>query len=320
MENKLLVLNQLFDAVGITELGIEKIYNYLLKNKRIDDLKSVCKRLDLTLKRGYKINSVLSSLGLVQIYDRPMKIILKTPILALWQQIITNRLEELKEEFDKRLAKCENTFEKFIASYNLKEEDAPQEPVEFLNHSLKNIESLYYPFLADNQCKMALGIRYENILITKLKGEDISKINKEYKDIIYNGIKEIANNLARIDIKVVFNSDLIEELLDCREYEIILDILNTIDFQFNQFTVKVTQTNLSNFSLLDDKLVQPSFDPSNKLLGCYISRDKDIYKVFADKFDELFKNGIIINEYIKNNTVLKSKPLTEFQKFVLCLL
>jgi len=320
MDDNLLILDQLFNSVGITELGIEKIYNYLLKNKRIDDLKKVCKKLDLTLKRGYKINSVLSNLGLVQIYDRPMKIILRTPVVQIWQKIITNRIEELKEAFDKKVKRCDETFEKFIDTFNLKEEEVSQEPVEFINYSLESIESLYYPFLAKNSCKLALGIRYENPLMIKLKNESIDKINEKYKNFIHNGMKKIAENLPNIDIKVAFNSDLIQELLNTREYRILLDILDDIEFQFESLNVKITKTNLSNFSLVDEKLLQPSFDPSNKLLGAYISRNTDIYNVFADKFGELFKNGISINEYIRNDDDIKASPLTKNQKFILCLL
>ncbi|TFF98214.1 MAG: hypothetical protein EU547_02205 [Promethearchaeota archaeon] len=320
MDRALLVLDQLFTSIGITELGIEKIYNFLLKNKRIDDLKKVCKQLDLTLKRGYKINSVLSSLGLVQIYDRPMKIILRTPVVQIWQKILNQRIEDLKNELNESVRQCERTFDNFIETFNLKEEEISQEPVEFINYSLDSIESLYYPFLAQNECKLALGIRYENILMIKLKNESIDKINGNYKDIIYKGMKKISENLQNIDISVVFNNDLIQELLNTREYRIILDILDDIKFRFNVFQVKVTTTNLSNFCLVDGKLSQPSFDPSNKLLGAYISRNMDIYNVFADKFDELFKNGISINEYIKENDDIKTNPLTELQKFVLCLL
>lgn len=320
MDENLLVLDQLFTSVGITELGIEKIYNYLLEHKRIDDLKNVCKKLDLTLKRGYKINSVLSNLGLVQIYDRPMKIILRTPVVQIWQKIITNRIEELKEEFDEKVNRCDKTFENFIDTFNLREDEVSQEPVEFINYSLDSIESLYYSFLADNKCKLALGIRYENILMIKLRNESINTINEEYKDLIYNGIKKISKNLPTINIKVVFNKDLIHELLNTREYRILLDILDDIEFQFKKFNVKITKTNLSNFSLVDKKLLQPSFDPSNKLLGAYISRNSDIYNVFADKFDELFKNGTPINDYIKEDEEIKANPLNNFQKFILCLL
>ncbi|MFW9950218.1 MAG: hypothetical protein ACFFKA_08845 [Candidatus Thorarchaeota archaeon] len=87
-EREFLALSSLFDALGVIEKGIEKIYHYLLQHKRIDNLKEVSMQFDLTLKRGYKICAVLNDLGLVQIYDRPMKILAKSPPIAIWQIII----------------------------------------------------------------------------------------------------------------------------------------------------------------------------------------------------------------------------------------
>lgn len=62
-DTKYLSLSQLFDSIGVIEKGIERIYHYLLINKRIDDLKDVCNQFSLSLKRGYKICSVLSDVS-----------------------------------------------------------------------------------------------------------------------------------------------------------------------------------------------------------------------------------------------------------------
>jgi len=103
VENKeVLALSSLFDAIGIIEKGIEKIYHHLLKSKRIDNLNEVAAQYDLTLKRGYKICAVLNELELVQIYDRPMKIHLATPIIPLWQKIVNKRIEELTNLFQEQ--------------------------------------------------------------------------------------------------------------------------------------------------------------------------------------------------------------------------
>ena len=62
MEDKeFLILSQLFDSIGIIEKGIERIYHYILINKRIENLKQVCNQFNLSLKRGYKICSVLNA-------------------------------------------------------------------------------------------------------------------------------------------------------------------------------------------------------------------------------------------------------------------
>lgn len=320
-EEQYLILHQLFDSVGIIEKGIEKFYHYLLVNKRIDNLKEVCDHFNFTLKRGYKISSVLSDLELVQIYDRPMKIILNRPILPIWQKIVNNQIEKLKIKLKENIDYCETSFETFIDTYELEEDEVEQEPIEFLVlNSIKNLESLYYPFSAKNKCNLALGIRYENILATKLKNKSSNEIKTKYKDQINNALQKIRENLSKIDIKVVFNDLILKELLNSQEYKLLIEIISKKNFKFKDFKVKITSSDFSNFILIDDELMQPSFDPSNKLLGAYISRNQDIYQVFKEKFEELFMEGIPINQYLKHNKELSVSSLSNFENFLLCLL
>ncbi len=319
-EDVFLALNQLFDSIGVIEKGIERLYHYLLLNKRIDNLKEVCTQFNLTLKRGYKICSVLSDLDLVQIYDRPMKIILQTPVIPIWQRLINNRIEVLKNRLNEQVDYCEDTFEKFSKLYDLKKEEVEQEPVEFISYSLDHIEDLFYPFLANKECKIAVGIRYENIFISSIKNETIDNINKKYKDNFFKAITNIINNLQNINIQVILNHELIDMLLKSREYRIFSSILEKVDFKFNQFEIRVTDEFFSNFSIIDDELIQPSFDPSNKLMGAYISRNKNIYDIFAEKFIDLFKQGTPINQFIEQSNDINVETLSNFQSFVLCLL
>ncbi|MBY8982776.1 MAG: hypothetical protein KGD57_07500 [Candidatus Lokiarchaeota archaeon] len=319
-EDIFLALNQLFDSIGIIEKGIERLYHYLLLNKRIDNLKEVSIQFNLTLKRGYKICSVLSDLELVQIYDRPMKIILQTPVIPIWQRLINNRIEVLKNRLNEQVDYCDDTFEKFTKIYDLKKDEVEQEPVEFISYSLDHIEDLFYPFLANKECKIAIGIRYENILISSIKNEPIDNIHQKFKDKFFKAINSIISNLQNINIQVIFNQEIIDQLLKSREYRIITSILEKVDFNFKTFDVRITEEDFSNFSLIGDELVQPSFDPSNKLMGAYISRNKNIYDIFDDKFIEIFKTGTPINQFIEQNKDLNSESLSEFQSFVLCLL
>ena len=48
-DREFLTLSSLFDSIGIIEKGIERIYHYLLENKRIDNLRDICTYYDLTL-------------------------------------------------------------------------------------------------------------------------------------------------------------------------------------------------------------------------------------------------------------------------------
>ena len=319
-ETEFLTLNQLFDAIGIVEKGIEKIYHYLLIHKRIENLKKVCNKYGLTLKRGYKINSVLSDLELVHIFSRPMKIHLVQPVLPAWQKIINNRIQELKNQFEQDKEECENSLEEFIKAYNLSDQTS-ESPVEFINYSLENFDDLYYPFFAKNNCKLAVGIRYENLIMSLLQKESIEALSDENKKIILEGIKAFKDNLSNIEIQVIFNTDILVALLGGGDFKTLRQLLNDMDFNFRKLEIRITEADFSNFSLVDsNELIQPSFDPTNKLMGAYISRNNNIFQVFQDKFNELFNKALDINTYLDRNKSIPFESLTEFESFILCLL
>ena len=318
-DTEFLALNQLFDSIGIIEKGIERIYHYLLFNRRIDNLKEVCNKFNLSLKRGYKICSVLSDLGLVQIYDRPMKIHIATPELDLWQNIIHERIEELQNQFQEKTENCERSLEEFIKKYDL-EEQISQEPVEFINYDISNFDESYHSLLAQTICKIAIGIRYNNPLVDLIHESLFDKLTQDTKEAMSAGMNRIKNNLKNITVQVIFNTEVIKELLLSREFEILSKHVKPYNMEFKNIIIHVTDENFSNFSLTDNELIQPSFDPANILIGAYISRNKNIYQIFNDKFNEIFEKGISIDQYIKNQEDLKITSLTETELFVLCVM
>jgi len=314
-----LALSSLFDAIGIIEKGIEKIYHYLLDHKRIDNLNEVSKRFNLTLKRGYKICAVLNDLGLVQIYDRPMKIHLATPPISLWQTIINERIEELSHLFQEKKEEAEKALSDFIQNYNLGEQ-ITQEFVEFVNYNLKNFGETYHSFLAEKECKIALGIRYENEFSSVIKKYGISSIPEELSESMRSGITKIKENLINIDIQVIFSTELINELLSSEEFRLVSDYLKPFDLIFKNLSVRVTDEDFSNFNLADSELVQPSFDPTNKLIGAYLSRNTNIYQIFYEKFNELYEKGITLTQFLKEQRDIKEDSYSKTQLFGLCLL
>ncbi len=317
---KLLPLNQLFDSIGIIEKGIERIYHYLLLNKRIDNLKEVCNPFDLSLKRGYKICSVLSDLGLVQIYDRPMKIHIANPTMPLWQNLINKRIEDLHNQFQEKKENCESSLEEFIKNYKLDAEEAVQEPVEFVNYSIKNFDETYHSFLAQSNCKIAIGIRYDNPLVTLIHEDNWNKMAEDTRISMRVGMNRIKENLKIINVQVIFNSEVVKELLLSQEFKILEKYVEEFNIVFKKIEVHVTDEDFSNFSLTDDELIQPSFDPTNILIGIYVSRNRNIYQIFHDKFNEIFENGIPIDQFIVKDKDISIKSLSETQYFVLCVM
>ncbi len=318
-ETEFLPLSQLFDSIGIIEKGIERIYHYLLLNKRIDNLKEVCDQFNLSLKRGYKICSVLSDLGLVQIYDRPMKIHIANPIMTLWQNIIHKRIEDLQNEFQEKRDKCESALDGFIKKFRM-DEEVIQEPVEFINYNVKNFDESYHSFLAQSESKIAIGIRYENPLIDLIHKYGYNKVPSEISESIKTGMNRIKENLKNITIQVIFHSDVVKDLINRREFELLTNHIEHFNLEFKNILIHVTDENFSNFSLTDNELIQPSFDPAFELIGVYISRNRSIYQIFDEKFIQIFKNGIPIKQFLKDKEEIKIDSLSETQQFVLCIL
>ncbi|MFX1275116.1 MAG: hypothetical protein ACFFBP_19820 [Promethearchaeota archaeon] len=322
MENDFLKISSVFSSLDIIEKGIEKIYFYLLKNKKIENLKEVSAEFGLTLKRGYKICSVLSELELVQIYDRPMKVLLTTPIVPVWQKIVNKKIEELQAAFQEKRRICENALEDFLNSYELVEEEV-QEPVEFINFDIGQISQIHYPFLADNKSKIAIGIKYNNPLVNLIH-DTMDKKEKLTEDLIQrfnSSIEKIKPNLQKIDVQVIFNSELVETLVKSKEFEAISKLLESTYLTFKNFQVRVSDENFSNFCLMaENELVQPSFSPTHDLIGIYISRNQNIFQIFDDKFNELFSTAIALNEYVEMHPELGMTSISEIQAFTLCLI
>jgi hypothetical protein len=320
MENReFLALSSLFDAIGIIEKGIEKIYHHLLKNKRIDNLNEVAAQYDLTLKRGYKICAVLNELELIQIYDRPMKIHLATPIIPLWQKIVNRRIEELTKLFQEEKDKAEEALDEFIQIFNLGE-PITQEFVEFIKYNLHSLDETYHSFLSKDVCKIAIGIRYDNELVETIKKFGTRNMPAELKDSMRAGMIKISNNLKNLKMQIIFNAELIKELLLSPDFETLNEHLLQYDLKFKSISVHVTYDDFSNFNLTDSELIQPSFDPTNRLIGSYISRNKNIFQIFYDKFNELYEKGIPLDQFIQDDSDIHLKELSDTQKFLLSIL
>jgi len=326
-DSEFLTLSNMFSSLDIIEKGIEKIYTFLLEKNKIENLKEVCKQFDLSLKRGYKICSVLNDLELVQIYDRPMKVLLATPVVPLWQKIVNKRIEEWQVQYKEKKELCESSLKDFFTKHNLTESEPP-EPVEFINFDLEHLQEIFYPFFSEKECKIAIGIKYENPvaslirqkLNTEIKIASFDNIPQELKIPVQEGINNLKENLLKIRIQAIFNSALVDTLLISTEYKMVSDFLEERNLQFENIDVRITEDNFSNFNLSDDELIQPSFSPTNKLIGAYISRNKNIFQIFDEKFSELFEKGIPLGKYLEEHDSISTKSATDTQAFVLCVL
>ncbi|GAG96436.1 unnamed protein product, partial [marine sediment metagenome] len=242
-----------------------------------------------------------------------------TPPVAIWQRIINERIEELSQLFQEKKEDAENALKEFIENYDFVEH-ITQEFVEFISYDLTNFDETYHSFLAEKKCKIALGIRYENDLTSVIKKYGISNIPEDLNKSMRAGMTKIKENLININIQVIFSTELIKELLSSEEFNLISKYIDSYDLEFKSIDVHVTDEVFSNFSLTDNELIQPSFDPTNKLFGSFISRNVNIYQIFYDKFNELFEKGIPLVQFLKEHKDITIDSFSESQLFGLCLL
>jgi hypothetical protein len=174
--------------------------------------------------------------------------------------------------------------------------------------------------LAEKECKIALGIRYENDLTSIITKYGISNIPEDLNKSIRAGMIKIKENLMNINIQVIFSTELIKELLISEEFNHLSKYIDQYDLQFKNIDVHVTEEVFSNFSLTNNELIQPSFDPTNKLFGSFVSRNANIYQIFYDKFNELYEKGIPLIQFLKEHKDITIDSFSESQLFGLCLL
>lgn len=314
--DKINSIRRIFELIGKSEKSIEQIYDFLLKNKKIEDLRRVSDDLGITLKRGYKVCAVLNELDLIQIFDRPMKINLLNPIVA-WQKIINKKINELSEDLDKKINSLEDSLNSFFKVYELKEPEVG-EPIEFLNFDTRNLNWVYYPYFANRVSRIAIGIAYENPFINELTKVEFSKIEKELAEILAENLKLLAEHVQQIEIFIILNSNVLEAFLNSIRYRNLVNHLYEKQITPQKIEVRITHEDFSNFALRDDEmLIQPSFDPSNILLGSYISRQKDIVKIFKQKFDDLFERSLLVNDYLRDHRIFEKSELSNIDKLAL---
>ena len=192
--------------------------------------------------------------------------------------------------------------------------------VEFINYNVKNFDESYHSFLAQSESKIAIGIRYDNPLIELIKQHGFNKIPNEISESMRIGMIRIKENIKNINVQVIFHSDVVKELINSEEFEQLTTHVKNFNLEFKNILIHVTDENFSNFSLTDSELIQPSFDPAFELIGVYISRNRSIYQIFHEKFNQIFQSGIPLMQFLSEDDEIKIESLSDTQQFVLCIM
>lgn len=306
-------LVDLFEALDINEKGIEIVYDYLLRNQMIDDPKSIFEDLGLSLKRIYKILGVLKDMGLIQVYDRPMKIY-KTDVTRSWQEIISEYVKKLRAQLADKVNLCENSLRRMLKAYNVPEQPS-NAPVEFISYDTKenSIEFLQNVFNMKNGCIIAKELPFMSPINEMLGKALINPSNYGY-DSQTQLISELKASFSNRTIKLLISEEVVKENL-----EKITSTANNFLNKFPQLNeialnimIKVTPQPIGNIVIKDmEQLLQFSFAPNNQLIGVFISHLPEIVDIFNQKFTSIFDQAIDIQTYLLN---AQKRQLTEFEK------
>ncbi len=301
-------LINLFRSIGVSEKGIERVYDYLLENKMINDPKIIRKELDLSLKRVYKIISVLKDHNLVQVYRRPMKVILRNPKEA-WEKLVSKHIESINQEAKRKIKKCKTSYNEMMEAYGLIEHTEKVAPVEFISLITKNelSEFILNDMFGDINLQLAKGLPFDienemvnhliNMFFKKEDGELI--LNKQRLEPFLNKIKDFKYKILLSHEFIEFKMDELEKF-DTKEYPI-KEIENFVNqYTLSDLEVKTFQGAFSNFGIRDKtELMQYSISPMNTLIGVYITKQKEVVDIFLHKFHDLFQKGKDISIFFK---------------------
>ncbi len=322
IDSKHVSLIELFEVLGVNEKGIEKVYSYLLEYGSIGDIKDISPKLDLPVKRIYKIVNVLKDdLGLIQIYDRPMKIQLLNPIEAI-SNAIDKKKKEIQNEAQKKIQLCEQAMENIFEKYGFLERENQANKVEFITPSADNINStnnfIFNAVSSKKESKIAKCVVYHTDLLKKIEeSNSASELSQNFR----LNVEKIFSKSQNIKIKLLLSKEYLDEsvpaLLNLSKLNKYLDSisLNT------PIEVRVSNEDFSNFSIRDEKvLIQPSFAPNQQILGYYMTTNIEIVRIMTQKFSELYDNSMEIDEFIKQYGVFNLTKMPNALRILLSLI
>jgi hypothetical protein len=320
-------LIDLFDSIGITEKGIEHVYDYLLTHRVIEDPKILQDKLHITsFQRVYKILKVLKDLDLVYTYGRPMKSVLNSPI-KVWQKIISNKIKEIQQNATQEIKKCETSFDNMLEAYELGLEEPELPPVEFINIAEEEdpIDFVTKDLFGDcSTIRMSkdhfFNIPFLKHLSTNSNNASSLQISTSYIDLI----ESFQSNLTEIKFRILISNEYFLDLLPkfqilTKQFREIKDPRKkNLQSTTSILDIKIHEGAVGNFIVKDQReLLQYSINPSNFLIGMFVSRQQEIIDVFKNKFDEKFDEAQPLDEKC---TELNLGTYSDYEKGLLFLI
>ncbi len=320
-KNSFSSLIELFSSIEVKEKGVERVYDYLLKNHTIDNPKDLTINLDLSIKRIYKIFSLLKQLGLIQVYDRPMKITINEPVAA-WEKLLSEKITQIRTDCDEKIIKCEKSFVDMKTSYRIFQEETSLPPVEYIN-ILDNEDA--FDFIRNdiigNSKEMFLtkGLNFEISSFEKIMEmlKDPKFMKKEgYSNAIIL-IQTILNRMPQIKYRILISREHAQDILQIvKKFSLYTTKFEEIENVYeNLWDIRIYKDTCGDFIILDSsELIQFSIDPSKKLLGIFVTRSREITEIFFKKFEEMYSQALKLEDYFKKSKIDRNPTILD--KFI----
>ncbi|MHA1777023.1 MAG: hypothetical protein DRO88_09310 [Promethearchaeia archaeon] len=323
-EERITFLVDLFHAIDIREKGIEYVYDILLQKQSVADIKEFVEISGISLKRTYKVIQLLEKLGLIQVYNRPMIVNIKNPITS-WEILISEKIKEIRLEADHRIENCEISFQNFLRTYNLNPDNISVPPVEFISISATHYtpkffnsdivgESEVIKFVKGDIIKTPFNEKLKNIL------KKISEDKEGTVVMLKDYCKKWQSAIPNINIEVLLTEDYVHSINDMMKDINFrkLEDETKADINLPSINIRVSSKVITNFLLRDNReLIQYSTSPDNSLIGLFISRQSEIYDIFAEKYKHEFNHAVNLDQYYIKNF---NRPVTLFEMFFLTLM
>ena len=320
-KNSFSSLIEIFSSIEVKEKGVEIVYDYLLKNQSINNPKELASNLDLSIKRIYKIFSLLKQLGLIQVYDRPMKITINEPISA-WEKLLSEKISSIRSNCDLKIDKCEKSFVDMKTAYKITRDEHSLPPVEYIN-ILDNDDAFEFirSDIIGNSKEISLtrGIKYEIRTFEKIF--EMLKDPKNLKNEGYSNaiilVQTILNKMPPIKYRILVSREHAQEILQfIKKFPFISTKIEGFKISYeNIWDIRIYDGSCGDFIILDSNdLIQFSIDPSKKLLGIFVSRNHEITDIFSKKFEEMYSQALKLEDFFKEIKLDRSPTI--FDKFI----
>ncbi|MHA1648842.1 MAG: DUF6879 family protein [Candidatus Helarchaeota archaeon] len=287
--------NFIFDTLEINEKGLAKLLTIIIQNEKGVGIKELCKALNYSEKRIYKLINKLEKLNLIKKSGFPMVI---TGIPEYSRRFI-ELINEYIEKSRNRLHQTQDSLKKTVKKLNKITPSEPPTPEVFVSVDSYDDWGLY--ITPDGTLLRICTAKFH----INPSGVRIQRILQSIPSNTLNKFITIAKNKT---FQYLYTADAFLQLIHyfkdkLDNYQVLISFLKEWrDEIFANLETRITEVPVNtDFVIMDDSFIYLSiYDPLHPLImgGKKVSNHPIIQR-YIQEFDRLWQNAIPSDEYIK---------------------